>query len=117
MSNTTMPPALAGQVDRHVGPLARMSVSEEAWMMRNPHALRLLMDYQDQAFSEAESCGEPGECGRWPTARWTALYERGRSIMAEDLELWDADLLRAFGFPERPNARGEAPGTERADRD
>lgn len=104
MSNTTMQPALAGQVDRHVGPLARMTMSEEAWMLRNPYALRLLMDYQDQQHSEYEAMCDDEDRRPWPTARWTALYERGRSIMAEDLELWDADLLRAFGFPERPNA-------------
>lgn len=104
MSNTTERPALAGQVDRHVGPLARMTMSEEAWMLRNPYALSLLMDYHDQNRAEAEATLDADMLGPWPSARFTALYERGRSIMAEDLDIWHADLLRAFGFPERPNA-------------
>ena len=101
MSKSDQPAGVA--VDRGVGPLARMTMSEEAWMLRNPYALRLLMDYEDQRFSEVEAIWGAEDGRAWPTARWTALYERGRSIMAEDLELWDADLLRAFGFPERPN--------------
>lgn len=102
MSTEGTTPA-AVPLERPVGPLARMTMSEEAWMLRNPHALRLLIDYQDQMFSEHEATCDPDERCRWPTARWTALYERGRSIMAEDLDCWPADLLRAFGFPERPN--------------
>mgnify|MGYP007026556628 FL=1 len=100
--------AVAGQVERPVGPLARMTMSEEAWMLRNPYALRLLMDYHDQDRAQAESMMDADELGPWPSARFTALYERGRSIMAEDLDCWGADLLRAFGFPERPNAGGQA---------
>lgn len=92
-----------GPLERPVGPLARMSMSEEAWMLRNPYALRLLMDYQDQQPSEAEAMYNGDDIPLWPTARWTALYERGRSIMAEDLDLWPDDLLRAFGFHTRPN--------------
>ena len=102
--NEQMPPAVTGPVEPTVGPLAQMTASETAWMMRNPYALSLLMDYEDQRYSEHSSVCEPGECGRWPTARYTAFYERGRSIMAEDLGCWPAELLRAFGFPERPNA-------------
>jgi hypothetical protein len=100
-----MNPTAAGEapVDCLVGPLARMTMSEEAWMLRNPYALRLLMDYQDQQHSEAEAMYDGDDMPLWPTARWTALYERGRSIMVEDLDIWPADLLRAFGFPERPN--------------
>lgn len=100
----TEQPAVGAPVEAPVGPLARMTVSEEAWMLRNPHALRLLMDYHDQDRAQAESMLEPDELGPWPSARFTALYERGRSIMAEDLDCWPDDLLRAFGFPERPNA-------------
>ena len=105
-------PAVLGPVESSVGPLAQMTPSETAWMLRNPYALRLLMEYEDQRYSEQSSMCEPGECGRWPTARYTAFYERGRSIMAEDLDCWDADLLRAFGFPERPNFGIQRTATE-----
>jgi hypothetical protein len=107
MSKSNPPADLA--LERGVGPLARMTMSEEAWMLRNPYALRLLMDYHDQDRAQAESMLDADQLGPWPSARFTALYERGRSIMAEDLECWDADLLRAFGFPERPNVGIEPP--------
>jgi hypothetical protein len=107
--NEQTSPAVGGPVDAPVGPLARMTVSEEAWMLRNPYALKLLMDYQDQQHTEYEAVCDDDERRPWPTRRWTALYERGRSIMSEDLELWDADLLRAFGFPERPNSALDNP--------
>ena len=106
MSKSNPPADLA--LERGVGPLARMTMSEEAWMLRNPYALRLLMDYHDQDRAQAESMLDADMLGPWPSARFTALYERGRSIMAEDLDCWDADLLRAFGFPERPNGRCNA---------
>lgn len=108
-TNARTESAVAGQVQRRVGPLARMTMSEEAWMLRNPYALRMLMDYHDQDRAHAESVLDADELGPWPSERFTALYERGRSIMSEDLDCWDADLLRAFGFPERPNVRGKAP--------
>lgn len=95
--------AVAVPLDAPVGRLAQMTPSETAWMLRNPYALRLLMDYHDQDRAEAESMLDADMLGPWPSARFTALYERGRSIMAEDLDIWPADLLRAFGFPERPN--------------
>jgi hypothetical protein len=79
-------------------PRQLLSDSEQAWLMTNPYALRLLMDREDSQFTEAEAVAEPGICPNWPTARWTALRERGRSIMAEDLEIWSDELLRAFGF-------------------
>lgn len=103
MSNTQKQPALAGQVEPSVGPLAWLTASEGAWLLRDPYALRLLMDYHDQDRAQAESMLDADMLGPWPSARFTALYERGRSIMAEDLDIWPAELLRAFGFPERPN--------------
>jgi hypothetical protein len=104
--------AVAVPLDAPVGPLAQMTPSETAWMLRNPYALRLLMDCHDQDRAEAEGMLDADMLGPWPSARFTALYERGRSILAEDLDIWPADLLRAFGFPERPNAAGSRPATE-----
>lgn len=96
-------PAVVGQVEPTVGPLAHLTASEEAWMLRDPYALRLLMEHHDQDRAHAESVLDADELGPWPSARFTALYERGRSILAEDLDCWPDDLLRAFGFPERHN--------------
>jgi hypothetical protein len=107
MNDADNRPAVVGQVEPSVGPLACLTASEGAWLLRDPYGLRLLMGYQDQMYSEHEATCEPDEHCRWPTARWTALYERGRSIVAEDLDIWPAELLRAFGFPERPNVRAE----------
>ena len=76
----------------------QMTNGEDRAIMDNPHGLRLLMDWQDFQYSQAESMVEPGEIEPWPTARYRFLRERGRKIMAEDLELWDDDIKRAFGF-------------------
>lgn len=103
--NDELPSPCGSALTDPVGPLARMTVSEEAWMLRNPYALRLLMDYQDLQHTEYEAVCDDDERRPWPTRRWTNLYERGRSIMAADLDLWDNALLRAFGFPERPNGK------------
>ncbi len=79
--------------------VVRLTPGEEQAILGNPHGLRLLMDHADLQYTMASSVLEPEKIGRWPTARWTALYERGRSIMAEDLDIWDDDIRRAFGFP------------------
>lgn len=77
----------------------RLSPSEEKFILTNPYGLQLLMDYEDLRFSEAAAIFEPDEVGTWPTARWQTLLERGRSIMAEDLDCWPDDLRKAFRFP------------------
>ena len=77
-------------------------------MRGNPYVLAQLMDYHDQDRAQAESMLEPDELGPWPSARFTALYERGRSIMAEDLDVWPDDLRKQFGFPVAAQA-GESP--------
>jgi hypothetical protein len=76
----------------------QMTAGEERAIMDNPHGLRLLMDHADLQYTQAESMLEPGECGPWPTPRFEFLRERGRQIMAEDMELWDDDIKRAFGL-------------------
>lgn len=104
--NAKAPSAAGSPADSMAGSIGRMTPSEEAWLMNHPVALRLLMDYQDQQHSEHESMCEEGDRRPWPTARWTALRERGRAIMAEDLDIWPAELLSGFGFPaEMPNVR------------
>ena len=76
----------------------QMTAGEERAIMDNPHGLLLLMDYADLKYSEAESMLEPGELGGWPTPRWIFLRDKGRSIIAEDPELWNDDIKRAFGL-------------------
>jgi len=86
------------------GPVVSMTIGETKAIFNNPHGLRLLMDWQDSEYCQAESMCEPGEIEPWPTARFTELKEKGRAIIAEDPELWDDDIKRAFGF-DMPNAR------------
>ena len=96
--------AAQGPVDCDVRPVTHITPSELQYLLSSPHALRLLMDHADLMYSQAVSILEPGEAGLWPTKRWTALRERGRAIIAEDPEIWEDDILRAFGF-EAPNIR------------
>jgi len=97
-----------GPVDVTVRPVVSMTLGEIKAILNNPHGLRLLMDWQDFQYCQAESMCEPGEIEPWPTARFTELKEKGRAIIAEDPELWDDDIKRAFGF-DMPNV--EVTGT------
>ena len=88
-----------GPVDISVGPVVSMTLGETRAILNNPHGLRLLMDHEDFQYCQAESQAEPGEIEPWPTKRFQALREKGRSIIAEDPELWDDDIKREFGLP------------------
>jgi hypothetical protein len=80
----------------------KLSKSEQDFIWSSPDGLALLMTYEDLNYSHASAVGwDPDSIGSWPTRRWTELYEHGRSIMAEDLEIWSNELLRQFGFPVR----------------
>ena len=69
-------------------------------LRENPAVLRCLMDHHDCRQAEAESIwGNSEGCPQGNAQRKRALYERGRSLMAEDLDVWPDDLRRAFGFP------------------
>lgn len=85
-----------------------LTAAEQEALLADPRALRLLMQYEQRRYDEASIVLDDDEIGSWPTPRWTMLYERGRSIIAEDLEVWDAETLLAFGFPV-PAASPEAP--------
>ncbi len=69
---------------------------EIIWLQMNPYALDLLMDFEDLTYSEASSIGL--DVGPWPTKRYVELYEQGRSIMKEDVEIWPDKLRKRFGF-------------------
>lgn len=66
----------------------------------HPAVLLLLMDHHESRQTEADAIwgGEEG-CPQGNAVRKQALYERGRSLMAEDLDVWPDDLRRRFGFP------------------
>lgn len=84
------------------GPLSTLTAAEVDFILHNPHGLMLLMDNEDVSYTQHSSMAEPDEIGAWPTPRWQAMYERGRSIIAEDLEIWPAEILKQFGFPATP---------------
>ena len=114
MNHETMP--AQGPVDVTVRPVVSMTIGETKAIFNNPHGLRLLMDWQDFQYCQAESMCEPGEIEPWPTARFTELKEKGRAIIAEDPELWDDDIKRAFGF-DMPNADVTGLGRNRSSDD
>ena len=84
------------------GPLSTLTTAEVDFILHDPHGLMLLMDHEDVSYTRESSMCEPDEIGSWPTPRWQAMYERGRSIIAEDLEIWPAEILKQFGFPATP---------------
>lgn len=66
----------------------------------HPAALAILMAYHDARQTEADAIwGLEDGCPHGNEIRRRALYERGRSIMAEDLDVWPDDLRMEFGFP------------------
>lgn len=65
----------------------------------NPEVLALLMDYHGIRQQEASSMFDADDCPQGNAIRRQALYERGRSIMAEDLYIWPDELRIKFGFP------------------
>jgi hypothetical protein len=73
----------------------------------NPSVLRHLMDHHDCRQAEADAIfGLDEGCPQGNALRKQALYERGRSLMAADLDVWSDDLRRAFGFPTFATSRG-----------
>ena len=87
-----------GPVDVNVRPVVSMTAGEVTAIINNPHGLRLLMDWQDFQYCQSESIVGLDELEPWPTARFTALRDKGRAVIAEDPELWDDDIKRAFGI-------------------
>ena len=102
-------PIAQGPVDVNVRPVVSMTPGEVTAIINNPHGLRLLMDWQDFQHCQAESMLGPGDIEPWPTARFTALRDKGRAIIAEDPELWDDDIKRAFGL-DGPNDKAQGAG-------
>lgn len=86
-------------------PVTSLTPGEAKAILDNPYGLRLLMDHADLQYTMASSMLEPGEVGPWPTPRWLALCEQGRAIIAQDPEIWDANIKQAFGFDEPGDAR------------
>lgn len=76
----------------------RFSQYELEDMAKNPRVLAALMDYHEVRQTESDVFFG-GETTTGNKLRKQALYERGRSIMAEDLDVWDNELRKAFGFP------------------
>lgn len=78
----------------------RLSDDEIKALQTDPRALALLMDHHDALQTEADAIwGTEDGCPQGNALRRQALYERGRSIVAEDLDVWPDDLRREFGFP------------------
>jgi hypothetical protein len=86
-----------------------LSASEQQFILSSPEGLALLMAYEDMQHQHACAVLEPDEVEKWPTRRWQQCYERGRSIMAEDLDIWDNDLRRQFDFPESTGVAPSVP--------
>jgi hypothetical protein len=75
-----------------------MTEGEQQAVLSSPHGIRLLMDYEDARHCELGSMEEQGDVEPWPTKRWASLREKGRSIIMEDPEVWEADVKQQFGF-------------------
>lgn len=68
-------------------------------MAKNPRVLAALMGYHEARQTEADAFFDDEVRTTGNALRKQALYERGRSIMAEDIDIWDNELRAAFGFP------------------
>lgn len=68
-------------------------------LQNSPAALALLMDYHDCKQTEGDAMWGNDDCRpQGNELRRQVLHERGRAIMAEDLDLWPNWLRREFGF-------------------
>lgn len=68
-------------------------------LRKHPAVLACLMDHHEARQTEADAIADGDFHPRGNAIRKQAIYERGRSIMAEDLDVWPDSLRRAFGFP------------------
>lgn len=69
-------------------------------MRKHPGVLSILMSYHDFQQCQADSIwGTDDDRPQGNTIRKQALYERGRSIVGQDLDVWDDAIREAFGFP------------------
>jgi hypothetical protein len=86
--------------------LFRFTPMEDALLRAHPRVLLILLEIHDAYQEDANALwGDEEGCPKGHSTRRNALYERGRSILAEDLDIWPDDLRVAFGFPpyEAPN--------------
>lgn len=79
-----------------------LTESEQKRLVNDPRALSCLLDYHDEWLSCMQSTYESGEQTTGNERRIQEIRERGRAIMSEDLDIWENNLRRDFGFPEAP---------------
>lgn len=74
--------------------------SELHAMRNHPGVLSILMDFREACQTEADAIwgGEEG-CPNGDEERKKVLFERGRSLVSEDPDIWPNELRVAFGFP------------------
>lgn len=88
---------------------ALLTTHEAAALMNHPAAIDALIGYHDACDAGIDAFWDVETDGPRPlyhAHRRKVLYERGRRIMAEDLDIWPDDLRRAFGFPPLPTEGG-----------
>jgi len=85
---------------KRVGGHLRLQANEEKYILENPHALELLMEYHSQQQDQAGSVfDDDADRPHGNEIRRQTLKEHGRSIMGQDLGIWGDDMRKAFGFP------------------
>lgn len=75
-----------------------LSLYEINNILNDPNTLLMLMSCEDLNQTYSSSVCEPDEILPWPTERYMWLFERGRSIIMEDIEIWDTRIREKFGI-------------------
>lgn len=85
--------------EQKAGAQLKLSEGEQRAILADPNALLCLMNYHDAQQIQADSMFDAEDRPHGNEIRRQELYEHGRSIMAQDLDIWPDDLRKEFGFP------------------
>lgn len=78
-----------------------LTQSEQDYILSNPNAISMLMDYHDFQQECADSMG--AEC-HGNSIRYDRLKAHGKAIVEKDPDIWSTDVLRTFGLRRKVKA-------------